>query len=42
MAVSMDQSINQTSITPISPGKPGSVARQPNQCSHSKIEETVP
>ena len=30
------QSINQTSITPISPAKPGSVARQPNQCSTAK------
>ena len=27
------QSINQISIAPISPAKPGSVARQPNQCS---------
>ena len=28
-----NQSSNQTSIAPISPAKPGSVARQPNQCS---------
>ena len=33
---SINQSINQTSITPISPVKPGSVARQPNQCSTAK------
>ena len=32
----INQSINQTSITPISPVKPGSVARQPNQCSTAK------
>ena len=30
------QSINQTSIAPIYPAKPGSVARQPNQCSTAK------
>ena len=30
------QSINQTSIAPISPAKPGLVARQPNQCSTAK------
>ena len=30
------QSINQTSIAPISPAKPGSVGRQPNQCSTAK------
>ena len=30
---SINQSINKTSIVPISPAKPGSVARQPNQCS---------
>ena len=30
------QSINQTSIAPISLAKPGSVARQPNQCSRAK------
>ena len=30
------QSINQISIAPISPAKPGSVARQPNQCSTAK------
>ena len=30
---SINQSINQTSIVPISPAKPGSVARQRNQCS---------
>ena len=30
------QSINQTSVAPISPVKPGSVARQPNQCSTAK------
>ena len=29
---SLYQSINQTSTAPISPAKPGSVARQPNQC----------
>ena len=28
--------MNQTSIAPISPVKPGSVARQPNQCSTAK------
>ena len=27
---SINQSINQTTIAPISPAKPGSVARQPN------------
>ena len=32
----LNQSINQTSIAPISPAKPGSVARQPNQCSTAK------
>ena len=32
-SLSINQSINQTSIAPISPAKPGSVARQPNQCS---------
>ena len=32
----VNQSINQTSIAPISPAKPGSVARQPNQCSTAK------
>ena len=30
------QSINQTSIAPISPAKPGSVTIQPNQCSTAK------
>ena len=34
-----NQSINQTSIAPISPAKPGSVARQPNQCSTAKSRE---
>ena len=29
----INQSINQTSIAQITPAKPGSVARQPNQCS---------
>ena len=29
----LNQLINQTSTAPISPAKPGSVARQPNQCS---------
>ena len=29
-------SINQTSIVPISPAKPGSVAQQPNQCPTAK------
>ena len=33
---SINRSINQTSIAPISPAKPGSVARQPNQCSTAK------
>ena len=32
----INQSINQTSIAPISPAKPGSEARQPNQCSTAK------
>ena len=32
----LNQSIKQTSIAPISPAKPGSVARQPNQCSTAK------
>ena len=31
-----NQSINQTSISPISPAKPGSAAPQPNQCSTVK------
>ena len=31
-----NQSINQTSIVPISPAKPGSVAQQANQCSTAK------
>ena len=30
------QSIKQTSIAPISPAKPGSMARRPNQCSTAK------
>ena len=30
------QSINQTSLAPISLAKPGSVERQPNQCSTAK------
>ena len=33
---SINQSISQTSIAPISPAKPDSVARQPNQCSTAK------
>ena len=33
---SINLSINETSIAPISPAKPGSVARQPNQCSTAK------
>ena len=33
---SINQSINQTSIAPLSPAKPGSVMRQPNQCSTAK------
>ena len=33
---SINQSINQTYIAPISPAKPGSVARQPDQCSTAK------
>ena len=32
----INQSINQTSIVPVSPVKPGSVARQPHQCSIAK------
>ena len=35
-------SINQISMVPISLAKPGSVARQQNQCSIAKINETVP
>ena len=34
-----NQSINQTSIAPISPAKPGSVARQLNQCSTAKSQK---
>ena len=34
--LSLYQSINQTSIAPISLAKPGSVAQQPNQCSAAK------
>ena len=34
-----NQSINQTSIAPISPAKPGSVARQPNQSSTAKSKK---
>ena len=34
--VIINQSVNQTSIASISPAKPGSVARQPNQCSTAK------
>ena len=34
--VDINQSINQTSIAPISPAKPSSVVRQPNQCSTAK------
>ena len=37
--VEISQSINQTSIVQISLTKPGSVARQPNQCSTAKLEE---
>ena len=38
-----NQSINQTSIALISPAKPGSVARQPNQCSTAKSrKQTTP
>ena len=36
---SVIQSINQTSIAPISPAKPGSVAQQPNQCSTAKSKK---
>ena len=32
----INQSFNRTSIAPISPAKPGAVARQPNQCSTAK------
>ena len=32
----INQSINQTSIAPISPAKPGSVVLQLNQCSTAK------
>ena len=35
-ASEINQSINQTSIASISPAKPGSVARQPNQWSTAK------
>ena len=35
-AENINQSINQTSIAPISPERPGSVAWQPNQCSIAK------
>ena len=31
-----NQAINQTSVAPISPAKPGSMARQPNQSSTAK------
>ena len=34
--------INQTSIAPISPAKPGSMVWQPNQVFDSKIKETFP
>ena len=34
--IQINLSINQSSIAPISPAKPGSVARQPNQCSTAK------
>ena len=34
--LSINQSINQTTIAPISPAKTGSVAVQPNQCSTAK------
>ena len=33
------QLINQTSTAPISPAKPGSVARQPNHCSTAKSKK---
>ena len=36
LGFSINQSINQTSIAPISPKKAGSVARQSNQCSTAK------
>ena len=35
----INQSINQASISPISPAKPGSVAQQPNQCSTAKLRK---
>ena len=38
---SVNQSINQTSIAPISPAKPGSVARQPNQYSTAKSRKQL-
>ena len=37
----INQSINRTFIAPISPAKPGSVARQPNQCSTAKLRKQV-
>ena len=39
LVISINQSINQTFIAPISPAKPGSVARQPNQCSTAKLRK---
>ena len=35
-SVPINQLINQTSVAPISPAKPGSLGRQPNQCSTAK------
>ena len=37
--ISINQSINQTSIAPISQAESGSVARQPNQCSTAKLRK---
>ena len=39
--MSANQSIKQTSTAPISPGKPGSVARQPNPCSTAKSRKQL-
>ena len=41
MVLSINQSINQISITPISPAKPGSVAKQPNRCSTAKSRKPL-
>ena len=38
---SIYQSINQISIAPITPAKPGSVAQQPNQCSTAKLKKQL-